>query len=190
MSISSGESFEFRLLHELECAAEIPSLEDEVLHLHDQFRLRLLRYAVSMGLKAHDAEDVIQEVFLALFRHLQAERSRANLPGWIFRVTHNLALKKRSRYRIEDCIDESVPQRWTAELNPEEEIIFNERRLALRRTFNALPEIDRLCLQLRAEGLKYREIAEVLGVSLGGVANTLARSLARLRRSEGGRLCG
>ncbi|MEG9437580.1 sigma-70 family RNA polymerase sigma factor [Edaphobacter sp. HDX4] len=189
MSISSSESVESPLLRRVECAAEIPSLEEEVLHLHDQFRPRLLRYAVSMGLKAHDAEDVIQEVFLALFRHLQAERSRVNLPGWVFRVTHNLALKKRIRYRLEDCIEEGASERWTGELNPEEELIFNERQRTLRRTFQALPEVDRLCVQLRAEGLKYREIARILGISLGGVANTLARSFHRLQRSGGGGPC-
>jgi RNA polymerase sigma-70 factor (ECF subfamily) len=52
-----------------------------------------------------------------------------------------------------------------------------------------LPEVDRLCVQLRAEGLKYREIAHILGISLGGVANTLARSFHRLQRSGGGGPC-
>jgi RNA polymerase sigma-70 factor (ECF subfamily) len=39
---------------------------------------------------------------------------------------------------------------------------------------------------LRAEGLKYREIAQVLGISLGGVSLSLSRSLARLASSSGG----
>jgi DNA-directed RNA polymerase specialized sigma24 family protein len=39
---------------------------------------------------------------------------------------------------------------------------------------------------LRAEGLQYREISHALGISLGTVANALARSLARLHRAEGG----
>jgi len=46
----------------------------------------------------------------------------------------------------------------------------------------ALPEQDRRCLFLRAEGLRYREIAEILDMSLGGVSLSLARSLARLAR--------
>ena len=49
----------------------------------------------------------------------------------------------------------------------------------------ALPEQDQRCLILRAEGLKYREIAEILGISLGSVSMSLARSLARMTRAEG-----
>jgi RNA polymerase sigma-70 factor (ECF subfamily) len=182
---------DFGVLERVDCVLDAAVLEEEVLHLHDLFRSRLFRYAMSLGLKAQDAEDVIQEVFLALYRHLREGRSRSNLPGWVFRVTHHLSLKRRTRYRMEDRADESG--RYSLEAgsapNPEEEVLFNERQVRLRRAFEALPETDRLCLQLRAEGLKYREISEVLGISLGHVANCLGRSLTRLRRSEGGGPC-
>src|ERR1700744_3949871 len=69
-------------------------VEREVLRLFEEFRDPLLRYGLSLGLAAHDAEEVVQETFLALFRHLQQGRSRENLRGWLFRVTHNLALKQ------------------------------------------------------------------------------------------------
>jgi RNA polymerase sigma-70 factor (ECF subfamily) len=48
----------------------------------------------------------------------------------------------------------------------------------------ALPEQDQYCLYLRAEGLRYREISEVLGISLGTVSNSLGRSLGRLGRAD------
>ena len=60
----------------------------------------------------------------------------------------------------------------------------HQMRTRLLTVANALPDRDRRCLQLRAEGLRYREIAHVLGVSLGTVANTMARALARLRRAD------
>jgi RNA polymerase sigma-70 factor, ECF subfamily len=164
---------------------ETCSLEEEVLWLHDHLRPRLIRYTVSLGLKSHDAEDVVQEVFLALFRHLQSERSRSNLLGWLFRVTHNLALKRRVLHGREDQTNASEDLYPALDPGPEEGILFGERHFKLRRAFEALPETDRLCLQLRSEGLKYREIAKILGISLGGVANSLGRSLDRLQRSEG-----
>src|SRR5271170_4065083 len=71
------------------------AIEEEVMLLFDQLRNRLLRYVLSLGVHAHDGEDIIQEVFLSLFRHLQLGRSRSNLRGWVFRVAHNLALKHR-----------------------------------------------------------------------------------------------
>jgi RNA polymerase sigma-70 factor (ECF subfamily) len=48
---------------------------------------------------------------------------------------------------------------------------------------NALAEQDRRCLFLRAEGLRYRESAGILGMSLGAVTMSLARTLARLARA-------
>jgi RNA polymerase sigma-70 factor (ECF subfamily) len=53
----------------------------------------------------------------------------------------------------------------------------------LRAVVRALPEQDRKCLFLRAEGLRYREISEILDISLGAVSLSLARSLARIARA-------
>src|SRR5277367_2972701 len=76
-------------------SAKPSEIECEVMTLFDQFRNPLLRYVVAFGVSVHDAEEIIQEVFLALFRHLQLRRSRKNIRGWIFSVAHNLALKQR-----------------------------------------------------------------------------------------------
>jgi RNA polymerase sigma-70 factor (ECF subfamily) len=70
-------------------------------------------------------------------------------------------------------------------MNPEERLISNQRQGRLLAVVSALPEQDRLCFRLRAEGLRYREIAEVLGISLGSVSVSLTRSLARLMRADG-----
>ena len=51
---------------------------------------------------------------------------------------------------------------------------------------NALPERDRHCVHLRGHGLRYRDIARVLGMSLGAVAKSLTRSIARLHRADEG----
>src|ERR1700683_3011429 len=75
-------------------SAKPSEIEHEAMEFCEQFRHPLLRYALSFGISVHDAEEVVQEVFLSLFRHLQLRRSRKNLRGWIFRVAHNLALKQ------------------------------------------------------------------------------------------------
>ena len=68
--------------------------------------------------------------------------------------------------------------------NPEEQFAFGQRQVHLRSVIDALSEMDRECLYLRAESLRYREIANVLGISVGSVANSLARSLARLSAAD------
>jgi RNA polymerase sigma-70 factor (ECF subfamily) len=69
-------------------------------------------------------------------------------------------------------------------LNPEEQLASSQRQERLLAVLRALPEQDQYCLYLRAEGLRYREISEVLGISLGTVSNSLGRSLGRLGRAD------
>lgn len=152
-------------------------LAEEVGALFEQFRNPLFRYLLSLGVPPHEGEEVIQEVFLALFRHLKEGKPRDHLRGWIFRVGHNLALKLRGREQAP--LLDNLPD---PEPDPEEQALEKQRQQRLSAVVSALPEQDRACLALRAEGLRYREIAEVLGMSLGSVSISLSRSLARLSR--------
>jgi RNA polymerase sigma-70 factor (ECF subfamily) len=164
-------------------AAERASLvEEEVTLLYDKLRAPLLRYLFSLRVAPQDAEELVQETFLALFGHLRGGKSRANLRGWIFRVAHNTALKQHQRLRRADQtnqpFDLADPQP-----GPEETMAATQLRQQLLAVVNALPQQDHSCLSLRAEGMRYREIAEVLGISLGSVAASLERSLSRLTRA-------
>ena len=163
------------------------SLEDEVVGLFDQLRDRLLRYIVAFGLTIPDGEEVIQETFLSLFQHLQSGKSRDNLQGWLFRVAHNLALKRchhaRRNSEVPAGTDEGRHAAVDPSPNPEDQFANSQAEQRLVAVVRALPEQDRRCLFLRAEGLRYREIAAVLDMSLGAVSLSLSRSLARMARA-------
>lgn len=160
-------------------------LAEEVAALFDRFRSPLLRYMSSFGLALPDGEEVLQEVFLSLFQHLHSGKSRDNIRGWLFRVAHNLALRRRNVIRrgldtwavvgAEHLAIDPYP-------NPEDRLASSQIQQRLLAIVEALPEQDRRCLFLRSEGLTYREIAEILDMSLGGVSLSLARSLGRLAR--------
>jgi RNA polymerase sigma-70 factor (ECF subfamily) len=169
--------------------AEPSEIACEVMNLFEQFRNPLLRYVLSFGISVQDAEEVTQEVFLSLFRHLQLGRSRRHLRGWLFRAAHNLALKQRyanQRSRDTTASDSTIAERqFDPSPNPEEHLSFTQRRHRLLAVFHALPEEDQCCLRLRAEGVRYRGIAVLLGISLGAVSISLTRSLARLLRADG-----
>jgi RNA polymerase sigma-70 factor (ECF subfamily) len=160
-------------------------LEREVVALFDELHHRLLRYVLSFGLTVADGEEIIQEAFLALVKHIQQGRSRRNLRGWLFRVAHNQSLKRLAgnerRYDPADSAGDAEVHPDPS-LNPEEQATFNQRQTRLLAAMEALSPQDQCCLRLRAEGLRYREISEVLSISLGSVANSLARSLERLGR--------
>jgi RNA polymerase sigma-70 factor (ECF subfamily) len=159
----------------------VATLEEEVVGLFDTFRQPLLRYLAGLGLPMADGEEIVQEVFLSLFQHLRRGGDRANLRGWIFRVGHNLALKRRRRalrHAGAPCEQLSDPAP-----GPEEQFFSGETGRRVDAVMRALPEQDRRCLLLRAEGLRYREIAGTLAMSLGAVSISLARSLARMARA-------
>jgi RNA polymerase sigma-70 factor (ECF subfamily) len=172
-----------------EAPAAPSSLADEVTVFFDQLRSPLLRYLLSFGLAPQDGEEVVQEVFLALFQHLRRGGSRSNLRGWIFRVAHNLGLRRcnvnRTETRMFAGSDENADIHPDPDPNPEERWTDRQRQQRLLAVVDALAEQDRRCLYLRAEGLRYREITAVLGMSLGAVALSLERSLARLTRADG-----
>jgi RNA polymerase sigma-70 factor (ECF subfamily) len=175
-------------------AAALPSrlrpfrLDEEVVSLFDQLRVPVLRYLLSFRIPPPDAEEIVQEVFLLLFQHLRQGKSATNLQGWVFKVAHNLALKHHTRSRRYSDRFSHLPD--LAEVagkvtpGPDERMEIIERQQRLLAVVRAMPEHDQCCLSLRAEGLRYRDIAEVLGISLGSVANSLERSLARLTRAD------
>ena len=164
-------------------------MESEVLALFDGLRDRLMSYLLKFNdLTVQDSEDIVQEAFLALFQHLKRGRSRENLTGWLFRVVHNLGLKRAQYSRrnsqttvlltggAEEMVADLAP-------SPEDALAQDQLLQRLRAVLAALPRQDQQCLALRAEGLRYREIAEVLDMSLGAVAKSLERSLERMMRA-------
>jgi len=180
-----------RLAQRQRDASRFTELETAVVGVFDQMRGRILRYSLSFGLPVADAEEILQEVFLALYQHLSAGKPREVSCSWLFRVAHNLSLKRRlaNARSSGDPALAPEPAGRAIEIadprpNPEDQFAFRQRQSHLRAVVAALPEIDRACLYLRAEGLRYREIAEVLEISLGSVANSMAKSLARLAAAD------
>jgi RNA polymerase sigma-70 factor (ECF subfamily) len=149
-----------------------------------------MRYLLSTGVPVQDGEEIVQEVFLALFQHLQRGKSCRNLRAWVFQVAHNLAVKRylatrRDRQNLVDPGEAPTADSFVdRNPNPEDQLANHQSQARLQSVFRALPEQDRRCVSLRAEGLTYREIGKVLDMSLGAVALSLARSLARFTRAE------
>lgn len=171
----------------VERASQSPA-QEEMVQLFDAVRVPLLRYLSAFPLNVSDSEDVVQEAFLSLFRSLQKGNQHHNLRGWLFQAAHHLALKKRQRSRKDPessgfvaSMEELVID---PALNPEDQFAFSQTQQRLLSVVRALPEQHRFCLYLRAEGLRYREIAGIAGMSLGAVSQSLGRSLALIARAR------
>jgi len=161
------------------------AIEDRVLRLFEECGPGLRRYVASFGLGAAATDDVVQEIFVALFRHLCLGRRETHLKGWLFRVGHNLALKQRQRamkrLHAEGSWDPAVVAGVAdPAASPEQLLAEDRRRQRLSAALGLMPERERHCVYLRAEGLRYRDIARTLGVSLGTVAKSLTSAMRRL----------
>ena len=189
MTVSNADSVaDSSLLGSVAAPAAPLAVEDEVLGLFDCCAPSLRRYVASFGLTADHTEDVVQDVFLALFLHLRLGRPRSHLRGWLFQVAHNRALKLRGRMQrqrtLACCDDLAMAAHPDPAPNPEIQLAERRRRVRLASVVRALSERDRRCLVLRAEGLRYRDIAATLGLSLGSVAKSLTRAIARLASAD------
>ncbi|HEV7653752.1 MAG TPA: sigma-70 family RNA polymerase sigma factor [Mycobacteriales bacterium] len=137
----------------------------------------------SFRLSRTAAEDVVQTVWLRLLERGGTIRDPAAVTAWLATTTRRecLAVLRRSGDTLgEDAMPEPVDRR-----SPEDESLRMARDRTLWTAFARLPERDALLLRLLTDGLRYREVAAVLGVPLGSIGPTRARALDRLRAELG-----
>src|SRR5579862_4627617 len=97
----------------------------EATTLYRELRTPLLRYLACLGMSADEAQDVVQDVFVSLQRHLASGGSQENIRSWLFRVAHNRARNRQSSYDrrfgspldsgIESIPDDATPERTVLE---------------------------------------------------------------------------
>ena len=166
--------------------------------LMEQFAPRVHRLAYGITRNEADAEDIVQDVFMSLFRKIEGFEGRAALSTWIYRITVNAALIKRrgKRVELEVLLEDHLPTfredghregdralllaDWSE--TPEEELLSNESRRAVRRLIAGLPDHYRVVLLLRdMEELSNEETAEILHDSVASVKSRLHRARMALR---------
>ncbi|MBI4588383.1 MAG: sigma-70 family RNA polymerase sigma factor [Candidatus Rokubacteria bacterium] len=166
--------------------------------LMDRYGSRVWRLAFGITRNEADAEEVMQDVFLNLYRKIDAFEGRATLGTWIYRVAANAALIKHrgKRFELEVALEEQLPtfkadghregdRAWVLadwSNTPEEQLLSDETRSALNRAIDALPDHYRAVLVLRdVEGLSNEEVAETLDESVATVKSRLHRARMALR---------
>jgi RNA polymerase sigma-70 factor, ECF subfamily len=186
-SSSSVLSLDLAAIDAASPAAE--TLDEIVTRLFEQLRLPVYRYLVSCYRQPTDAEEITQEVFLRLYGAL-AEGQQIEQPrAWAFRVAHNLAVNRvLRRPPVEDVGDAAwsllCQTRPDDAPSPEQRLLADERRSWVRARAAGLSELQRGCLLLRVEGFRYREIGEILGVSMSTVAESIRRGIRHLSRPD------
>ena len=158
------------------------SLQQQVTQIYQEARDDVYYYALTFGIDPAQAQDVAQETFLRLYIALRNGEEIRNPRAWIFRAAHNLGLRTRARQQrvqpLDSVAGDAIPQPGT----PADALLIEaERRSNLADAIAALSPQQRQCLHLRAEGLRYREIAAAIGISVSTVSEFLTRAIAKLK---------
>ena len=155
--------------------------ETEQLFGEDRDNLvRYLRYHLD---DRSEAEDIAQETFVRFYQARGRDEEITQPRAWLFRVAHNL-LVDYGKKRKPDLLDE---QGWVA---LESHLVVEPNGLQAAAEVSKLPwerlsPMELECLRLRTEGLKLREIGEVLDLSISTVVSYVSRGLAKLRPVSG-----
>jgi RNA polymerase sigma-70 factor (ECF subfamily) len=167
----------------------VNKLERQIADLYDTLRVPVFRYLVSLGVAIGEADEILQETFLRAYRHLQGGKDNPNLRAWVFRVAHNLAINhhKKQRWSL-GLIDVETYGASFPIIDPSpnaEEILLRKERLQrIGSALHSLTAQEMQCIQLRAEGFRYREIADIAGIGISTVADSLRRALTKLTGEE------
>jgi len=147
----------------------------------------LLRYAGRLVNDASAAQDVVQDVFIKLYRGwVDGARPAQSLKSWLYRVTHNAAvdhIRRESRLRVlherqAEEIDAEAPPGQRRQLETKETM-----QLALEHLKKLNPGEQQVVLLRLQEGLSYREIAGITQRSEGNVGCILHHALKKLSAS-------
>ena len=182
----------------------VESLRDGSERAYEELLLRFQQPVYALALRLLDdpseACDVVQEVFLKVFRNVGSFRGQSTLKTWIYRITVNEAHNARRwffrhrRAEVEldknpdECrsLKEIIPDRGRS---PFDEAFDGEQHLMIEAALKRINPIFREAVALRdISDLAYEEIAEILGVSLGTVKSRILRGREALREELAGSL--
>lgn len=160
---------------------------DEIYRRYSEMVFNL---AMRMMGSADRAEDVTQEIFVRIYRHLARFNGRSALKTWIYRVALNHCRSQLSRRRwfflpiADEYDEESVGHQLVDERRgPEEQTLASDSQKLVMLALKQVKPVFREAVVLRdLEELSYEEIAEVLGVRIGTVRSRIARGRDQLRQ--------
>jgi RNA polymerase sigma-70 factor (ECF subfamily) len=159
-------------------------------------------YTLALRLLANPAEacDVVQEVFLKVFRNIENFRGQSSLKTWIYRITVNEAHNARRwffrhrRREVELDVDPQEARNWKETIpdhsrSPFDEACDREQAGMIEAALARINPVFREAVVLRdIADLSYEEVADVLGLSLGTVKSRILRGREALREELAGNL--
>jgi RNA polymerase sigma-70 factor (ECF subfamily) len=160
-------------------------LQDQVIRLYEEARQDVYHYLLRLGLTPAQAQEGSQEVFLRLYSAFLQGESIRNPRAWVFRVAHNLAATQHASGERWMPLDPGLEAVLTDHSpGPEGVAIQRQRTARVKEALMELSPQQRKCLYLRAEGLRYREIAETIGIKISTASEFISRAICTVGESH------
>lgn len=162
----------------------------------ESYKKKIYGLAFEMTRNHADAEDVSQAVFIKVFKSIGTFKKDANLKSWLYRIVVNASidhLRKRPFYPAEKTpdmpgrlFDDSLPQSADLSADPGKEAESRELKKRIHDALDRISEREKAVFLLRHDhDLNLKEIADVLGLTLGAVKSYLFRSIKKLQKELG-----
>lgn len=149
---------------------------------YQQYGTSIYNYILRLIHETAPAEEITQEVFLAVWTGASAFSGRASVKTWLFKIAHNQAVSWLRKIKPLELLDK---QHTLATKDPklEEKIDADLQLEHLRLALDRLPFNHRATIELAfVHGLSYREIAEIMNCPIGTVKSRNAYALRQLKR--------
>lgn len=151
--------------------------------IYDGLSNQLYQFSFSIVHNREIAEEVVQDVFTQLWHHRNRLDPIINIRFWLFVATRNAALSqlRKQNHNRSFSLEEIKLPFWKIEASPEDIYITKELLHRINLAVNNLPQQCRLVFKLvKQDGLKYREVAELLQIQVKTVENHVALAMKRL----------
>jgi RNA polymerase sigma-70 factor (ECF subfamily) len=144
----------------------------------------VLRYLIGSGINPDTAAEAAQEAYLRLYTALRDGEEIRQPRLWVYRVARNVALnvlrrEASTRSAFSEALEATLA---SGEASVEKTLIEREWMESFGEAMRHLSERQRLCLELRSQGLRYREIAEVLEIEISTAAEYVRRGIEELKK--------
>ena len=158
------------------------SVHERLEEIYVAERNHIYTYLLYCGVPPQRAQELVQDSFLKLHLKMSKGEEVENPRAWLYRVAYHSALRHHSREPVFDQIGSNI-RLAGPEMDPESALMDRQRRSALVAAVRDLSPQQRNCLHLRAQGLRYREIAGTIGISTSAVSEFLRRAVTRLKET-------
>ena len=156
--------------------------------IFDKYHKKAYSIAYGVVRQREEALDVVQEVFIKLFRSIKNFKGRSHFYTYLYRMVMNTAIdhKRKAGKQFMSSLDEegSFEPSDEAEKGPERILLQKELEERVKRAMDKLPDEQKAALVFRdVEGLSYQEMAEAMGCSIGTVMSRLHYGRKRMQES-------